>query len=414
MNILFVVDAIFPDAVGGVHTYIYELARGLVKKGHVVSILTQRITGHAPHFEIMDGINICRYNVKKYRIAPLTQFARIVSVYREFVKLNAEHRFDLINLHSPHASFGVGLSKAAKNIPKVYTFHALLHREELLNIQGTRYGWLQWRRYVNLFWSPFFLCLLKHLEREALKKSERIIVLSDFTTGCLIEAHRVSPDKIVKIPAGVDTDKFKPANEKSSVRGILGLPAREKILFTVRRLVPRMGLTNLIAAMPIVLKRCPDTKLIIGGDGPMRSNLQILINRLGLMKKIALTGLIDDERLPLYYQAADLFILPSMDLEGFGIVTLEALASGLPVLGTPVGGTIEILSRLNRRLLFRDTSPDSMARLIVEYLTDDKKRTEMSNKCRPFIEANYSWGDSVQLTESLFSELTEKGDRAHG
>lgn len=139
----------------------------------------------------------------------------------------------------------------------------------------------------------------------------------------------------------------------------------------------------------------------------MKPELRYLIDELNLGGSITLTGLIDDVRLPLYYQASDLFILPTKELEGFGIVTLEALASGVPVLGTPVGGTVEILSRLDKNLLFEDTSPRAMAGLIIEYLADDKKRSIIQERCRPFILGNYSWDKSVRRIEMLFSQIIE-------
>ena len=106
---------------------------------------------------------------------------------------------------------------------------------------------------------------------------------------------------------------------------------------------------------------------------------------------------------------ADLFVLPTLELEGFGLVTLEALASGVSALGTPVGGTVEILKKLNPKLLFRDTSSESIAKLILDTYQDFKKyplhQEELSIQCRKFVEQNYSWEKNVDSTEELFEKI---------
>ena len=108
--------------------------------------------------------------------------------------------------------------------------------------------------------------------------------------------------------------------------------------------------------------------------------------------------------MPLYYQAADLFILPSRCLEGFGLVTLEALSCGTPVLGTPVGGTKEILGRLDKELLFKDTKAKSMAEKIVLYSTS-KDLLKLSEKCRDFVVSNYSWDRVTTEYERVYLEV---------
>ena len=103
---------------------------------------------------------------------------------------------------------------------------------------------------------------------------------------------------------------------------------------------------------------------MIGGAGPLDAALREMAAREGLAERVRFAGFIPESRLPSYYRMADLFVLPTRELEGFGLVTLEALASGVPVAGTPVGGTPEILSRLEPNLLFKDATAASMAETI--------------------------------------------------
>jgi glycosyltransferase involved in cell wall biosynthesis len=107
---------------------------------------------------------------------------------------------------------------------------------------------------------------------------------------------------------------------------------------------------------------------------------------------------------------ADLFILPTRELEGFGLVTVEALASGLPVLGTPVGGTKEILAHMGPEFLFSDSTPDSMAGLILKsmqtWATNREIYNEISQKCRMVAENHYSWDAHITTLENLFHDIT--------
>jgi glycosyltransferase involved in cell wall biosynthesis len=105
---------------------------------------------------------------------------------------------------------------------------------------------------------------------------------------------------------------------------------------------------------------------------------------------------------------ADIFVLPTKELEGFGLVTLEAIASGVPVLGTPVGGTEEILGTFDSRFLFKGTDPHSMADLILENYKLIKQNPEkwdkISRRCRNFVERNYLWEQNIDALEKLFTK----------
>jgi glycosyltransferase involved in cell wall biosynthesis len=167
-----------------------------------------------------------------------------------------------------------------------------------------------------------------------------------------------------------------------------------------------MGIENLIIAMQEIAKLVPDIYIVIGGTGPLKEDLAVLSRRLNLDHYIHFAGFIPEAALPEYYQAADIFVLPTIELEGFGLVTLEALASGTPVLGTPVGGTQEILSRLDSKYLFADASHEAMSRLIIEtcqgYQNHPGQRTLDSQQCRQFAEKHYSWETNIDAMERLF------------
>ena len=125
---------------------------------------------------------------------------------------------------------------------------------------------------------------------------------------------------------------------------------------------------------------------------------------------VTFLGAISDSELPSYYQAADLFVLPTLELEGFGLVTLEALACGTPVVGTPAGATPEILNPLDFRLVAEDVTAEAIARAVRGAVEQELLAPAMRQRCRAYVENNYSWRSHVELHEKLYAEcLARKG-----
>ena len=146
-------------------------------------------------------------------------------------------------------------------------------------------------------------------------------------------------------------------------------------------------------------------------EGKLKTGLVALARSFGIEDHIHFVGFISEEKLPSYYQMADIFVLPTKELEGFGLVTIEALASGLPVVGTPVGGTKEIIGQFDSSFLFKGTDPNSIAELIMEKYKlikqNRKKWEQISQQCRNFVERNYSWEKNIDALEELFTQTLQ-------
>jgi len=222
------------------------------------------------------------------------------------------------------------------------------------------------------------------------------MVLSRYMGKKVQDTHGIPAAKIVINPGGVDLERFRPPEDRRALKHKLGFPKGKVHLITVRNLEPRMGLDNLLKCVFLLKKNQDPVHLILGGDGIERKNLERLIREYGLLDDITMTGFIHPDILSEYYGAADFFILPTRNLEGFGLVTPESMACGTPVLGTPVGGTKEILSGFEPRFLFEDTSPEAMAegicQAIGEYFALKKKYNRLRLDCREYAEKKYSWG----------------------
>lgn len=243
-------------------------------------------------------------------------------------------------------------------------------------------------------------------------RSDHLIVLSHYMREKLLKIHRIPDCKITLIPGGVDTIRFFPAQDRGMIRKRLRIPDDRVVAFTVRNLVPRMGLGNLIQAVKAVIGEHPEILLVMGGDGPLRERLSEQIRSNGLEAFVRMTGFISEADLPDYYRMADFFVLPTLELEGFGMVTLEAMASGIPVLGTPVGGTGEILGPHFPEMIFPGTDPAAIADLLLKTVrrmqNDPKRWQRLGERCRKIAEIHYSWDSVIDQMEVLFQERGRK------
>ena len=399
MNILFVSDVSISKVIGGAERALFEQSTILQKRRYDVHILTRKLPGHKANQEIIQGVREWRYDVDQSNAFSFI-ISTLLNSKRLFESLHNQYSFDVINFHQPFSAFGVIYSPASKKIKKIYTCLSFSFEE----FQSRNPRPKSILRRILYFLN---IQVRKFMERRALHKSDAIVVLSRFTRERLQRVYKVPAEKITIIAGGVDLERFYPATDRKKIRQHLNVPQEKMILFTVRNLVSRMGLENLIYAVKDVVKTVPDVYLVVGGEGLLKNDLILLTNELGIENHVKFAGFIPEAELPDYYRMADIFILPTLELEGFGLVTLEALACGAPVLGTPVGGTIEILSQLDSKYLFKDTEPESMAELISntcqKFKNNPKLWQDVSSQCRLFVEENYSWEKNVDLLEKLIA-----------
>jgi glycosyltransferase involved in cell wall biosynthesis len=398
LNILFVADVSISEVLGGAERVLYEQTTRLAQRGHNIFLITRKLPNHDKDHEIINGVNEWRHFCNKKN--PLKFICSTwINSKRLFESLHQNVHFDCINFHQPFSAIGVTNSALSAQIPKIYTCHSLSFEEFLSrNMNGNGI----FHKAILFFQRQ----ARKKIEKCGLNKSDAIVVLSKFTEEKLVETYDIPHQKIETIVGGVDLKRFHPANNRTTIRKQLNIPNDKVVLFTVRNLVQRMGLENLILALQEIKKVATDIWLVVGGEGPLKNRLITQTKSIGLEKEIQFRGFISEEQLPLYYQMADLFILPTEELEGFGLVTLEALASGLPALGTPVGGTKEILGKFHSNFLFKGTDPCSIAELITDKYYQIKhnpeKWQEISHLCRKFVENEYSWDKNIKALEEIF------------
>jgi glycosyltransferase involved in cell wall biosynthesis/SAM-dependent methyltransferase len=389
---------------------LWEQASRLAARGHRVRVLSRAPADNAAATIERDGVQITHFSCDR-RSSLRFLLSAWRGALRAATRLLDQEPVDLLHFHQPLSAFGVLRSRRTKNLPCLYSFYSPAPLEYLSRRGMTAHhlSGLPGRAAQAFLWG---------MERSCLRRATRIHVLSSFSASQLWQLYAIPSDRIEKIPGGVDLRRFHPARDREILQRNLGLPSQPPLLLTVRNLEARMGLDNLIRAIALLRQSTPDVQLLIGGDGSQRAALERLAGRLDLQTHVRFLGYLPDTDLPKYYQAADIFVLPTRELEGFGLITVEALACGTPVIGTPVGAIPEVLGPLDPSLLFKDHSPEAMADGLRALL--DRRRQDpncwkrLQEKCRRYAEDFYGWDRSVASLESMYHSVagTQSAGRA--
>jgi N-acetyl-alpha-D-glucosaminyl L-malate synthase BshA len=210
------------------------------------------------------------------------------------------------------------------------------------------------------------------------------------------------------IPMGVDLNHFKKTTEVGDLRKKLRLDG--EVILSVGRLIDLKGTDYLIKALPKVLLRFPQTKALIIGSGPQKSYLLNLAKELHIKDSVVFVGQIPHSQMAKYYSLADVFVLPSItskmgETEGFGVVLLEAMACGLPVIGSDTGGIPDIIKDGETGLLFRQKDSQELANQIIRLLTDEDLRKKMVVNARNLVETQFSWEIVAERFIEVYSDM---------
>lgn len=242
------------------------------------------------------------------------------------------------------------------------------------------------------------------VERLAYRQGVRFIVLSTAFRDLLASEYDVPSSRIHIVPGGVDTSRFDTGLSRVSARERLNLPTSRPIILSVRRLVQRVGLIKLLEAMPAVQRALPDVLLLIAGKGPLRHRIERHIRTLGLEESVHLLGFVPDHELPVAYRAADLSVMPTQSLEGFGLSAVESLAAGTPVLATPVGGLPEIVADLSPDLTFPNRTVAAMSQHLIDAL-NGRLNLPGGGRCMRHAKAHYAWPVVAEQVRSVYQKV---------
>jgi glycosyltransferase involved in cell wall biosynthesis len=362
----------FPVIPTGLNRYVYELIHQLIKTG--------------------DSLEFCGVGLPENLKLNSVQFTnlaspeqqllwRLWSVYHRFSQHDFLH-VDAINLHFALYSFPL-LSHLPKHIPITFNFHGPWVLES--QWEGANKGAILLKRWI---------------ERHVYDRCDRFIVLSKAFGTILHQEYSVPWEKIHIIPGGVNVHHFRANLSRQAARAQLNWPQDRIVLFTTRRLVHRMGLDQLIAALAQIKSQVPDVWLAIAGQGSLRNSLEQQVKELGLQHHLQFLGYLPDEHLPLAYQAADLTVVPSQGLEGFGLILVESLACGTPVLCTPVGGMPEIIEGFTPHLISESSDTAAIASRLREAVTGSLPLPSRED-CREYAVKHFDWTTITQQVRQV-------------
>ncbi len=290
-------------------------------------------------------------------------------------------------LVSHFAAYGMGLLDEATRRPFVNYFHGPWAEES--RIEGSNR--------ISAF-------VRSGVEKRVYSRADACIALSRAFADILAKDYGVPRDRIHVIPGGVEASRFDGLPSRAEARSALGWDATAPTVLAVRRLVKRTGVDRLVRAAALLREKVPMARVMIVGEGSERAALEKLIATLKLGDTVQCTGFLAEEKLPLAYRAADVSVVPSIALEGFGLIVAESLAAGTPVLVTPVGGLPEVVEALSPALVLADSTPDAIADGLIGALTGARALPDAAT-CARFAREHYDWPVIARQVAALLQRV---------
>ena len=381
MKILMLTWEYPPRVVGGISKVVYDLSHKMVKEGNEVTVVTYKDGDNVKYYENDKGVEV--YRVDNYMIRANNFIDWIMQLNFNMITkaneiINKNGKFDVIHAHDWLVAYSAKSIKESYNITLISTIHATesgrnsgIHDET--------------QRYIND--SEWMLTY----------ESSEVIVNSNYMKNEVQRLFGLPYDKINVIPNGVNLQLFSNVNIDYDFRRQYAMD-NEKIILYVGRLVYEKGIQNLIAAMPKILDRYHDSKLIICGRGGMIDELREQVKYLGIDNKVYFAGYCDSKKMQKMYKCADVAVFPST-YEPFGIVAIESMLSGTPTIVSDVGGLNEIVEHGVTGMKSYAGNANSIADSVLALLFDPKLCANISQNAIKKVKENYNW---AKITDNTY------------
>lgn len=348
----------FPPDLGGISTYVYNLSKKMIERGHNITVIT-RGTYKKTYHEEVDGISV-------YRVRFIPSYPSPFKLHGLFVnKLfkSIESNFDLVHVH------GMNLPVIHTLLPVIFTSHGTV-KKDLDNMPMKSF---------HFFVVKLFRKQLVDIEKDIIISADIITAVSDSCANELKKDHTIN-NEILVVNNGVDTNLFIPTKNKK----------KEKYILYTGRLETRKGLIDFVESAKYVCQEHANIKFILTGKGTIKQYLEQKINELGLKNNFYFAGFVDISKLIEYYQNSVIYVLPSY-YEGLPTTLLEAMSCGIPSIATNVEGSSEVIIDGENGLLVPPRDPIKLAEAIIRLLDDEMLRNRFKQNSRKYIENTYDW-----------------------
>jgi glycogen(starch) synthase len=389
-----------PVIEGGLARHVRRLAEALVRRGVCVDVLTRGAGEGAGGVSVEE-----RGGVSVYRVPEpgwprdLDRFVAWVARMNDDmlaagVSLAGERSYDLVHGHDWLVAHASAALSEQLDIPYATTIHATEH--------GRHQGWVQDPPQSHIH----------SVERSMAQRADTVIVCSYYMRGHVADIFDIDERRIAVIPNGIDPRELQPVGDLDALRREFAKP-EEQLVLLVGRLVYEKGFQLALDALPGVIERVGAVRFLVAGSGTHEAELRAQAERLGLSQHGVFLGWIGDDALHSLYRIADLCVVPSI-YEPFGLVALEAMASGCPCIVADTGGLREVVPPGDRvGLRFNGGDAEHLGVMIERLLVDGALRDRLVTEASEHV-LRFDWDDIAERTHTIYSELTAlRGHRAH-
>jgi len=406
MNICIIATYTTEHILGGREIHIRDLAEGLVRRNHRVTILA---TKHPKgiKYENKNGVDIYYYSKSNPILYRTSHYRDFISFFQE---IHWKANFDIV--HDQSTLLGISFIKYSKlAIPSVTTFHGTAYDEikSCLNVICSSVNIIS---KIKSLLSLFKLTLAYFQFLPYTKRFNGVIATSNEQVEIIKKKYFIPENKIYKVFNGVDTEVFKP-NPNTTIRKKYGLE-KNKVILTVSKLEEQKGIPNIIRAMPAILKEVKDAKLMIVGDGSYRDELKKLVSKLNLEEHVIFAGTVPFEKLPDYFNACDVFVNPTIRQNGYDLTIIEAMACAKPVVVSNIGSVPTVVEHYVDGILIPPGDINALSNEVIKLLNDKDLANKISKAARTKIVKNFSLDKMVEDTIKVYKDVIEKYKKRGG
>jgi Glycosyltransferase len=385
MNVLILSWEYPPIVAGGLARHVRKLSENLVAEGIEVHVLT-RGARETPRHEISNGVHVHR--------VPETTTPRDLDAFLAWVdRMNSDmvaagselaESADLVHGHDWLVADAADQLARAAGLPYLTTIHATEF--------GRHQGWVDKHPQSHIH----------AVERWMARRADHVITCSHYMRGHVADIYDLDEAHITVIPNGIDPEDLQPVGDLDALRAQFAAPG-ERLVLLVGRLVYEKGFQLALEALPGLIKRLGNVRYLVAGSGTHEAQLKEQARRLGIAEHGTFLGWIGDDVLHSLYRIADLTVVPSI-YEPFGLVALEAMASGCPCIVADTGGLREVVPNRDVGLRFRAESSRSLAHWVARVLTDEELRDNLVTEASEHV-LRFDWGDIAVQTAAVYRRV---------